>query len=147
MERTVLVAQSRPTLCNPMDSSHPFMGFSIQASPFMGFSGQAHWSGLPFPSPGDLPTQGSNLGLPGCRHTLYQLSHQGSALLVPGAEQTDWSGSRGGTRRFTRVSFNFFWRLSEFSRTSTMYSTFNQKKRVRMKEGTRGQVEAARSLT
>ena len=97
-----------PTLCNPMDCSHPFMGFSIQASPFMGFSGQAHWRGLPFPSPGDLPTQGSNLGLLRCRHTLYQLSHQGSALLVPGAEQTDWSGSRGGTRRFTRVSFNFF---------------------------------------
>ena len=26
-----------------------------QASLFMGFSSQEYWSGLPFPSPGDLP--------------------------------------------------------------------------------------------
>ena len=26
----------------------------------MGFPRQEYWSGLPFPSPGDLPTQGSN---------------------------------------------------------------------------------------
>ena len=26
----------------------------------MGFSNQEYWSGLPHPSPGDLPTQGSN---------------------------------------------------------------------------------------
>jgi len=29
----------------------------------MEFSRQEYWSGLPLPSPGDLPTQGSNLGL------------------------------------------------------------------------------------
>ena len=29
-----------------------------QAPPFMGFSRQEHWSGLPFPSPGDLPNLG-----------------------------------------------------------------------------------------
>ena len=29
-----------------------------QASPSMGFSRQEHWSGLPFPSPGDLPNLG-----------------------------------------------------------------------------------------
>ena len=29
-----------------------------QAPPSMGFSGQEHWSGLPFPSPGDLPDPG-----------------------------------------------------------------------------------------
>ena len=28
---------------------------AYQASPSMGFSRQEHWSGLPFPSPGDLP--------------------------------------------------------------------------------------------
>ena len=44
----------------------------------MGFSRQEYWSGLPFPSPGDLPNQGSNLGLLYCRQTLYHLSHQGS---------------------------------------------------------------------
>ena len=37
----VLVAQSCPTLCNPMDCSPP-------APPSMGFSKQEYWSGLPF---------------------------------------------------------------------------------------------------
>ena len=29
-----------------------------QAPPSMGFPGQEHWSGLPFPFPGDLPNLG-----------------------------------------------------------------------------------------
>ena len=29
-----------------------------QAPPSMGFSRQEYWSGLPFPSPGDLPNSG-----------------------------------------------------------------------------------------
>ena len=40
-----------PTLCDPMD-------YSLQASLSMGFSRQEYWSGLPFPSPGDLPDPG-----------------------------------------------------------------------------------------
>ena len=43
------VAQSCPTLCDPMDSS------LHQAPPSMGFSRQEYWSGLPFPSPGYHP--------------------------------------------------------------------------------------------
>ena len=31
---------------------------AYQAPPFMGFSRQEYWSGLPFPSPGDLPNPG-----------------------------------------------------------------------------------------
>ena len=50
---------------------------TYQAPPSMGFSRQEYWSGLPFPSPGDLLTQGLNPGLPHCRQTLYHLSHQG----------------------------------------------------------------------
>ena len=49
-----------------------------QAPPSMGFSRQEYWSGLPFSSPGNFPTEGSNPGLPHCRQTLYHLSHQGS---------------------------------------------------------------------
>ena len=45
------VAQSCPTLCNPMDCSP-------QASLSMRFSRQESWSGLPFPSPRDLPAPG-----------------------------------------------------------------------------------------
>ena len=37
-----------------------------QTPPFMGFSRQKYWSGLPFPSPGNLPNQGLNLGLSHC---------------------------------------------------------------------------------
>ena len=39
------VAQLCPTLCDPIDYSLPSVGFSRQE----------YWSGLPFPSPGDLP--------------------------------------------------------------------------------------------
>ena len=47
----VLMTQLCLTLFNPMDCS-PL------GSPSMGFSRQEHWSGLPFPSPGDLPDPG-----------------------------------------------------------------------------------------
>ena len=45
----VLVARSCPTLCNPMDCVAHQAPLSIE------FSRQEYWSGLPFPSPGDLP--------------------------------------------------------------------------------------------
>ena len=45
------VSQSGPTLWDPVDYSH-------QIPPSMGFSRQEYWSGLPFPSPGDLPDSG-----------------------------------------------------------------------------------------
>ena len=35
-----------------------------QASPFMRFSRQEYWSGLPFPSPGDIPYPGIESGSP-----------------------------------------------------------------------------------
>ena len=37
---------------------------AYEASPSMGFSGQEYWSGLPFPSPGDLPDRGIEPGSP-----------------------------------------------------------------------------------
>ena len=47
-----------------------------QAPLSMRFSRQEYWSGLPFPSSGDLP-QPEDLPLH-CRRILYQLKHQGS---------------------------------------------------------------------
>ena len=47
---------------------------AYQAPPSME-SRQEYWSGLPFPSPGDLSTQGLNPGLPHCGQTLHCLSH------------------------------------------------------------------------
>ena len=35
-----------------------------QALPFMGFSRQEYWTGLPIPSPGDLPDPGIEPGSP-----------------------------------------------------------------------------------
>ena len=49
----------------------------------MEFSRQEYWSGLPFPSPGDLPNPGIKPGSPALQ-TLYRLSHQGS----PGIRKT-----------------------------------------------------------
>ena len=49
-----LVAQSCPTFCDPMDCS-------LQAPLSMEFSRQEYWSGLPFPSPGDLRDPGIKL--------------------------------------------------------------------------------------
>ena len=46
------VTQSRPALCNPTDH------ITHQAPVSMEFSRQEYWSGLPFPSPGDLPYPG-----------------------------------------------------------------------------------------
>ena len=37
---------------------------AYQALPSMGFSRQESWSGLPFPSPGDLPDPGIEPGSP-----------------------------------------------------------------------------------
>ena len=51
----VLVAQPRPTLCDPVNCTH-------QAPLSMEFFRQVYWSGLPFPSPGDLLDPGIEPG-------------------------------------------------------------------------------------
>ena len=54
----MLVPQFFPTLCDPMNCIPP--GSSLS----MGFPRQEYWSGLPFPSSGDLPDPGIELGSP-----------------------------------------------------------------------------------
>ena len=63
------VAQSCPTLCDPMNCSLP-------ASPSMGFSRQGYWSGLPFSSPVLLENQMTN------SKEYYSQSDQLKAALV-----------------------------------------------------------------
>ena len=53
-----LVSKSYLTLCDPMDY------IACQAPLFMGYSRREYWSGLPFPSPGDLPNPGIEPGSP-----------------------------------------------------------------------------------
>ena len=50
-------SQLCPTLYEPMDYNLPGSSLSV------GYSRQEYWSGLPCPSPGDLPIQESNPGL------------------------------------------------------------------------------------
>ena len=53
---------------------------ACQAPLSMRLPRQEYWNGLPFSSPGDLPTQGSNPGLLHCRRIVYCLSHQGNPI-------------------------------------------------------------------
>ena len=68
----VKVAQSYPTLCDPMACSLP--GSSVHGNypdKYTGVDCHALLHGI-------FPTQGLNPGFPHCRRILYCLSHQGS---------------------------------------------------------------------
>ena len=71
----VKVAQSCPTLCNPMDYSPP--GSSVPGI----FPGKTTGMGCHFLLQGNFLTQGLNPGLLHCRQILYRLSHQGIRFL------------------------------------------------------------------
>ena len=66
------VAQSCPTLSNPMDCSLP--GSSVDGI----FQVKSTEVGCHCLLQRIFPTQGSNLGILHCRQTLYHLKHQGS---------------------------------------------------------------------
>ena len=70
------VAQSCPTLCNPMDCSPA--GSSVHG---ILQARILEWVAFPF-SKGIFLTQGWNPGLPSRRQILYCLSHQGSSMLL-----------------------------------------------------------------
>ena len=55
---------------------------ACQAPLSMGFSRQEYWSGLPFPSPGDLPNPGIKPKSLVFRQILYQLSYKGSHIAI-----------------------------------------------------------------
>ena len=70
-----LIAQSSPTLCDPMDYNPP--GSSVHGdSPDKNTEKGCHVQGI-------FPTQGSNPGIPHCRMILYQLSYQGKEMATP----------------------------------------------------------------
>ena len=67
----VVQSLSHAKLCNPWTVAH-------QASVSMGFPRQEYLSGLPFPSPGDLPDPGTESASPALQVDSLPLSHQGS---------------------------------------------------------------------
>ena len=75
----VKVTQSCPTLWDRMDSTH-------QAPLSMGFSRHEYWSSLPFPSPGDLPDPGIELGPPALQPDSLPTEPSGKPL-SPGSSQ------------------------------------------------------------
>ena len=85
------------------DSATPWT-VPYQAPPFMGFSRQEYWSGLPFPSPGDLPDPGTETRSPALqvdalpsatRKSRTVLNSKTGALRNPGSDCLDL-GLRGG---------------------------------------------------
>ena len=85
-----LVAQSCPTLCNPMDCSLP--GSSVHGdSP-----GKNTRVGCHALLQGIFPTQGSNPGLPHYRCNFYHLSHQRNPPPFPlSIPRWNWSANTG----------------------------------------------------
>ena len=66
----VVVAKSCPILATPWTVAH-------QAPLSMGFSRQEYWSGLPFPSPGDLPNPGIKPVSPALAGRFFIIEPQG----------------------------------------------------------------------
>ena len=92
------VAQSCPTLCDLMDHSLP--GSSIP-----GFSRQEYWSGLLFPSPGDLLDLRVEPGSPKLQADSLPseppgtlLRGQGADCVANGAGQRQWEPPTRGSR-------------------------------------------------
>ena len=56
---------------------------AYQASPSMGFSRQECWSGLPFPSPGDLPDPGIEPESPALEEDALTSEPPGKVRVVP----------------------------------------------------------------
>ena len=54
-------------------------------------SRQKYWSGLPFPSLGDLPNLGIEPRSPHSRQILYHLSHQGMTKVTPLIQEISWT--------------------------------------------------------
>ena len=86
----VKVAQSCPTLCDPMDCPWNSPGQNT------GGDSRSLLQGI-------FPTQGSNQVLPHCRRTLYQLSHEGSPRILEWVAH-HFSSRSSRPRNQTRVS-------------------------------------------
>ena len=60
-----------------------------QAPLSMGFPRQEYWSGVPFPSPGDLTDAGNEPKSPALQADFHQLNHQGNPTKYYAAVKTN----------------------------------------------------------
>ena len=58
--------------------------FAYQAPPSVGFSRQEYWSGLPFPTPGDLPNPGIEPRSPALQADALPSEPQGKLMVING---------------------------------------------------------------
>ena len=64
-----------------------------QAPPSIGFSRQQYWSGLPFPSPGDLPNPGIEPGFPALEADALTSEPPGKTLVQKDTHPSDHSST------------------------------------------------------
>ena len=88
------VTQSYQTVCDLWTVAH-------QAPPSMGFSRQEYWSGLPFPSPGDLLNPGIEPRSPTLQADALTSASPGKYCITCIMQQSQWD------------FFSPFYRLSE----------------------------------
>ena len=96
------VAQSCLTLGDPWTVAH-------QAPPSMGFSKQEYWSGLPFPSPGDLPNPGIEPRSPTLRPRCFNLCTTREALKYKNtvSQKTSYRDTELQIKEITQVFKDF----------------------------------------
>ena len=94
---TCKCAQSRPTLCDPMDHSPP-------APLSMRSTGKNTGAGCHLLLQGIFLTQGSNPGLLHCRQTLYHLSYPGGPQVGMTTRLKMKRTIKGNTHRHTNFS-------------------------------------------
>ena len=100
--------------------------------PSMEFSRPEYWSGLLFPSPGDLPNPGINPGFLHCRRILYQMSHKRSPRMLAWVAYPFSSGS-SWPRNWTGVSCIAGGFFTNWATLTREYS-FSQRSKVKNME-------------
>ena len=85
-----LVTQLCPTLCDPMDCNpHALL--------YMRFFRQKYWSGLPFPTPEDLPDPGIEHMPPALAGDSLPWSHHGGPFIYPRNQKSQFWAYRPKT--------------------------------------------------
>ena len=99
LECKVLVAQ-------PCFFVNPWI-LTCQAPLYMRFPRKEHWSGLPFPPPGDIPNPGIKPGFPALqRQILYHLNQRASSFLNVGMVYKVMWGKKALSRTKEEVRLN-----------------------------------------
>ena len=113
-------------LCDPWTAA-------CQAPLSMGFSRPECWSGLLFPSPGDLPHPGIEPGSPVLQTILYQLRKTSSVSWYPGARtMTSWNTS-GLEQAFLFSHFASYFRKSDLNHSTLLFLCLPESHREHLK--------------